>query len=825
MNPMLITRLTRVVGVFGLLVVLGAAGAQAQNAAQQAALARLKRADAKAQASPPSGVEATTTALDHPGGLAFDAAGNLYIADTDDNLILEVNLAGVIVTVAGTGEQGFGGDGGPATAALLDSPVGVAVDGAGNLYIGDTHNQRVREVLAASGNIVTAAGTGAAGFGGDGGPATAALLNTPTAVALDSAGNLYIVDTNNHRIREVSAGTIQTVAGNGEQFFSGDGGPATAAGLDAPNGIAVDAALNFYIGDTHNQRVRMVTSSTGIISTLAGSGVKGFSGDGPASTTALARPRGLAVSGSTVYIADSDNQMIRSISGGAVTTIAGTGTEGYSGDAGASTSASLDTPRAVAATANSVGFADTENDSVRSITNGTTNTVGGQGPTQPEVLALSGPLTVVYGTGTLTATFSNGSNTATGQVTFLDGLGASPAVVGRGLLAGNQATLNTSLLAAGTHSIVASYAGDGNNAAIVSGVYVLVVTPLQLTALANPVSQLYGQPIPALTGTLQTVLAQDAGKVTANFATTATISSAPGSYPISVVLSGSAASNYTVALGSGSGALVISKAPVQFTLSSSSGTPVFSTPLTLTAKVSSTTSGTPGGTVNFYNGLTLLNSTPVAVSGGLASYSLSSLPMGAQTLTAVYSGDTNFLTNTSSALPENVLPPDFTLTAAPAAQTVLPLTSVQYTLALTPQNPTFVYPVTLAVSGLPTGVTASFAPASLAAGAGASTCILTLNASSQAELRPPGAFRGRFASLGLAFLLLPLVFKRRVRLVTRRLARTGQLLLLLALLVASALTACGGGGFFSHPTTSYTVTVTAVSGPITHTTNVTLTVQ
>ncbi len=822
MNPMQITRLTRIVCILGLLAVLGTAGAQAQNAAQQAALAKLNSAHVKAEGGPPNGVEATTVGLDRPGGLAFDSAGNLYIADTDDNLILEINLVGVISTVAGTGEQGFGGDGGPATAALLDSPVGLAVDSAGNIYIGDTHNQRVREVVVATGNIATIAGNGTTGFTGDGSTATLAELSYPTAVAVDSKDNVYIADTNNHRIREITGTIINTVAGDGEQFFSGDGGLATAAGLDAPNGVAVDTAFNLYIGDTHNQRVRMVTFSTGLISTLAGTGVKGFA-DGPAGSSVLARPRGVALDSSgNVYFADSDNQRIRSISGGTVATTAGNGTEGFSGDTGSSTSASLDTPRTLALFSTSIAFADTANNRVRTLTNGTLNTIGGQAPAQSEIIALGGPSSVVYGTGTLTAIFSNGTNTATGPVTFLDGL-TSPAVVGTALLTGNTASLNTSLLAVGTHYIVASYAGDGNNPATVSGVYVLVVTPVQLTALANPVSLLYGQPIPTLTGTLNTVLAQDAGKVTATFATAATITSAPATYPITVSLSGSSAANYTVVLGATSGSVAIAKAPSNIALSSSSATPIFGTSLTLTATVTSTTTGTPGGTVSFYNGVTLLNTTPATVSGGVATFSLTTLPIGAQSLTAVYSGDTNFLTKTSLALPENVLPPDFTMTATPAVQTVLPLASVNYTLTLTPQNPTFVYPVGLSTSVLPTGITASFAPSSINTGAGTSTVVMTLSASGLAELRS-APLRGW--PTALALLMLPLVFTRRMRQGARRLSRAGKTLLaLLALVMASSLMACGGGGFFSHSTQSYTVTVTAVSGPVIHTTNVTLTVQ
>lgn len=818
-------RWVTVAAVAAIVLGLGTQATSAQNAAQIAALARLGHAQPNVH---PMGTspEASNTSLYLPSGLAFDTAGDLFIADTANHVVLEINLAGIVSTVAGTGEQGFIGDGGPATSALLDSPLGVAVDSAGNIYIADTHNQRIREV--SGGVITTIAGTGVAGFSGDGAAATAATLDLPSSLALDSGGNLYIADTNNHRIRKIAAGVITTVAGSEDQGFSGDGGLATAAGLDSPGGVAVDASFNIYISDTLNQRIRMVTYSTGIITTLAGTGVKGFNSDGSALTTELASPRGLALNSSgTVYFADSDNNRIRTVAGGQVVTIAGTGIEGYSGNTQASTSAELDIPRAVAINGNLIALSDTQNQSVRVVSDGTVNTVAGTPSSGAESLSLSGATTTVYGSGTLTAIFSNGSNVATGQVAFYDGLGSSPSLAGVASLSANSAVLNTGLLAAGTHYLVASYAGDANNPAIASGVYVLVVTPVQLTAVANAVNLLYGQAIPALTGTLNTVLAQDMGKVTANFSTTATITSAPATYPITVALAGSAAGNYTVVLGAASGSVVIAKAPSTTTLSASSLTPVLGTSLTLTATTASTTSGTPSGSVSFYDGATLLNSTPATVTGGVAKLTLSTLTLGAHSITAIYSGDTNFITSTSLAVAPTVLSPDFTITASPAVQTVLPSHSVNYTITLTPSNSTFFYPVSLSVSGLPAGVTASFAPSSIASGAAASTTVLTLTASAQARLenqRSP--WGGIPASTSLALLIFSLAFSRRLRGTARRFARSSRILVaLLALAAASALVSCGGGGFFSHPIQSSTVTVTAVSGSITHTTSVTLTVE
>jgi uncharacterized protein (TIGR03437 family) len=237
-----------------------------------------------------------------------DSAGNLYIADSYNNRIRKVTN-GVITTVAGNGTQGYSGDNGPATSAQFSYPEGVTVDSAGNLYIADTGNGRIRKV--SNGVITTVAGNGTGGFSGDGGPATSAELYCPVGVAMDSAGNLYIADACTQRIRKVANGVITTVAGNGTGYYSGDNGPAASAELNGPSGLAPDAAGNLYIADSFNNRIRKVTN--GVITTVAGNGTQGFSGDnGPAANAMLSGPIGITVdSAGDLYIADTGNSRIR----------------------------------------------------------------------------------------------------------------------------------------------------------------------------------------------------------------------------------------------------------------------------------------------------------------------------------------------------------------------------------------------------------------------------------------------------------------------------------------------------------------------------------
>jgi hypothetical protein len=270
---------------------------------------------------------AVASTLTEPAGLAVDDAGDVFVADTEDNVIREVTRAGVIKRVAGNGVEGYSGDGGRATRAELDSPQSVAVDRDGDLFIADTGNNVIREV-SPRGTIATFAGDGRPGYvGGDDRRATSARLTAPTGVAVDAFGNVYIADTGNNVIRRVStSGLITTVAGNyaedlandGIGGFSGDGGAATAAQLYAPEGVAVDNAGDIFIADTFNDAIREVTPN-GIITTVVnGAATPGKTGNGgPATAATLNSPYAVTVDNSTgdLYIADTSNNAIREVTG------------------------------------------------------------------------------------------------------------------------------------------------------------------------------------------------------------------------------------------------------------------------------------------------------------------------------------------------------------------------------------------------------------------------------------------------------------------------------------------------------------------------------
>jgi trimeric autotransporter adhesin len=393
---------------------------------------------------------ATSAELSQPFGVAVDSAGNLLIADTDNHEVRVVAAkpgtyygrtmtAGDIYLVAGDGTKGYSGDGGPATSAELNFPGGVTVDGAGNVLIADTINDRIRVVAASTGtfygqamtagHIYTIAGDGSYGFSGDGGPATSAELGLPDAVTVDDAGNLLI--SCNDRVRVVAAGTatyygqamtagnIYTIAGNGFPGYSGDGGPATSAELNNPEGMTIDAAGNVLIADLSNHRVRVVATSTGMfygqamtagdIYTIAGNGTLTYSGDRGSATKAELAPMTVTVDAAgNQVIADTGNNRIRvvaartgtyygqAMTAGNIYTVAGDGTPGYAGSHNLATRAELDQPQGVAVdSAGNLVIVDTDNDRIRVVA-AMNGTFYGQAMTAGHIYSIAGNGKVGY---------------------------------------------------------------------------------------------------------------------------------------------------------------------------------------------------------------------------------------------------------------------------------------------------------------------------------------------------------------------------------------------------------------------------------------------
>ena len=319
-----------------------------------------------------------------PAGLTFDSRGNLYIADRDNHRVRKIDTRGNITTFAGTGKEGFSGDGGPAVKADLNLPSGLAADGKGNIFISDRSNDRIR-VVDKKGNIRTYAGSGVAGFQGDAGPALKAQLDKPFGIALDQKGNLYIADRKNNRVRRVSTqGIITTVAGDGGFFFIGDNGPAYRASVAGPTGVAIDSKGNLYIADRNNNRIRVV-DKLGMIRTIAGIGQQDYNGDSEvARETTLHLPFGLTIdSDDNLLVIDRSHYRIRRIDpkSGKVETVAGNGKKLFAGDGGPATGATLSFPHGMVVDKDdNLIFSDKGHSRIRRITpEGIISTIGGNG--------------------------------------------------------------------------------------------------------------------------------------------------------------------------------------------------------------------------------------------------------------------------------------------------------------------------------------------------------------------------------------------------------------------------------------------------------------
>jgi sugar lactone lactonase YvrE len=316
----------------------------------------------------PDGIYATSAALNFPLCLAMDNSRNIYFTEPGNYMIKKISSSGIITSIAGNGVSGFGGDGGLAINAEIGYPSGVAVDASGNIYFSDYYNNRIRKI-SPSGIIYSIGGNGTAASNGDGGLATDAAIWGPQGIVLDPSGNIYFTDAGGPRIRKISSsGIISTFAGNGSFGFSGDGGPATDAELIGPLGLTFDQSGNMYFTDL--DRIRKISAS-GIISTIAGNGSVGFRGDGgPAKSAVVYSPNGIAIDGSgNIYFTDLGNERIRKISSsGIITTIAGNGLSGFRGDHGPATSAELLGPVGIVVDeSGNIYFTDCNNNRIRKI--------------------------------------------------------------------------------------------------------------------------------------------------------------------------------------------------------------------------------------------------------------------------------------------------------------------------------------------------------------------------------------------------------------------------------------------------------------------------
>ncbi|HEY1216349.1 MAG TPA: Ig-like domain repeat protein, partial [Bryobacteraceae bacterium] len=685
------------------------------------------------------GGPATGASVSNPTGLALDGLGNLYIADNYNHVVRAVDLAtNIIRTVAGTGTAGYSGDGGAATSAHLNGPNGLAVDpAAGVLYIADTGNSAVRKLDLVTGNINAFAGTGVAGYSGDGGSAVSAQLNLPWGVAVAADGHVCIADQANHMVRCVTSGVIQHVAGTGTAGFSGDGSAASGSELRYPGALLFDVAGNLLISDTSNNRVRRINAVTGLIETITGTGGQSFQGDdGPANAAMVYGPYSMALDGyGNLYIADMFHNRVRKIttnlakmtfaairvgrtSPTQTITVENAGNTSMTiTDVALVSNATLDgtvttcgTNTVLASSTNCVVGAQFNPQTIGNPVNGRIE-VQSAAINAPAVLQLSGevltldPTTINLSSSanpsalgaavTFTAqVLTSGTNVPTGKVTFYDGSTSLGAIN----LASGVAMLTTGSLTLGSHSITASYEGDVSNNPSTSSAVIQVVKQAATVSLGSSLNPSVIKQQVTFTAT-----------VTAAGSPTGTVTFQDGSATLSsVAINGSGVAQVTVnTLSVGSHNITasysgdtntinaVSNAVTQTvnkdtsltTLGAAPSSIKAGEPLTLTATVTNSGLVAVTGSVTFKDGSNTLGTANLNGSG-IATWTATGLSGGAHSFTAVYSGDTNNSTGTSTALNFTVDTISTTTLLSSSASTVDAGAQLQLSATVTPSQTT-----------------------------------------------------------------------------------------------------------------------------------------
>lgn len=752
------------------------------------------------QSIDPGTVSTLGSGLAAPQGAALDAAGNLYLADTGNNRVVEISATTQAQTViAGTGTSGYSGDGGAAASARLNAPAAVAVGPRGTVYIADTGNNAIRAVNPRTGLISTYAGGGtvcafSVDSQGDGCPAMEATLVAPAGVAVGAGGDLYISDTGDNAIRRVDAatGAINLDAGTAPAATCGspadrygDGCPLVSAStvFSSPAGLAVDGSGNIFVADTGDNLVRELSPATGLVSVVAGNGQSTFTGDGGAATSAsLNGPTAVAVDAAEdLYIADTGNAAVRVVSGstGTISTLLGQGgVPGSSGGSGAVSELLLTTPHGASAnaagnlyvvdTGNSRAIEDNRNSALLAFGRGNLNA------SSPEQTATVSDL------GNVSLTFAGSPVYAiTGDTSdFVLDTSAATACPAAGTVSpGAGCTLAAAFdpIAQNALSVTLTFASNAVNQGTAglemtgTGVQ-LAATQLSLTQTTPAGSLTYGQQAtftaavaPATgsgtpTGTIVFSVdgtLQPAITLTATDQAVLTLTLPVGTHTIGASYSG----DDTYAPSNASLQVPVSQAATTATLTIAPTTQIQLQPVTFTSQVTSSTTGIPTGSVNFMAAGKVLGSGALDAQGK-ATLTTSSLAIASYSVTAVYSGDPNYAASTSGAvqLTINPIPPGIVVSASPTALSVPQGGQVQTTLVVTPQgglsgtvtlgcsglpansNCTF-YPTTLNLGGTPTGVPSCTVPANSPAGTACTLLTVTTNL-------PPAAAQARAGQTG-----------------------------------------------------------------------------